>query len=382
MNKTKKILFISHEFGVNGSSASLLSLIKGINKDKDNIEMVVLLPWMPSKYKLAKKEFETNGIKCREFPYRINYKYTNQRKTIKECLYDILNYVGVWLIGIYIKKNKFDIICSNSSAVDVGARAARLTNTPHVYYIREFMEEDHGLEYRNKRRMRKLLESSEYIIFISKAIEKKYVSLYKLKNTKQFYNDFDISKYYIANHPILTAERINLIQVGMYSDGKGTLNSIELMHKLRDEGIEDFHLEFIGEGSQDYKTCMRQLIDEHQLHSHITISPYAKNIEEKMSNADILLMNSRAEGMGRVTIEGMLAGCLVLGRNEGGTAELLKHDVSGLLYNNEQEFVSIVRDIINDRSKGRKIAEFGQKWALKEFALGKAAENFCDFVGL
>lgn len=380
MKKTKKVLFISHEFAVNGSTASLLSLIKGINKSKDNIETVVLLPWMPSKYKLAKEEFEENGIKCREFPYRINYKYTNQRKTIRECLYDVCNYVGVWLIVIYIKKNKYDFVCSNSSAVDVGARAARLTNTPHVYYIREFMEGEHGLEFRNKKRMKKLLESSEYIIFISKAIEKKYTSLYKLTNTKQFYDDCNIEKYYIPDHPILTNKKIHLVQIGGFTDGKGTLDSIQLMNELRKEQIDCFYLEFIGNGDDSYKARMRQLIDEHQLWDYVTISPYTNDIKNKLSTADILLMNSHAEGLGRVTVEGMIGGCLVLGRNDTGTAEIVQHGKTGFLYNDSKEFVHYIKKIRDDRDGCRKIAKHGQAWALEKFSGNKAAINFCDFI--
>lgn len=377
----KKILFVSHEAGVNGSTTSLVSLIKGIKQIRnDDVEITVLIPWMPMKFRHAKNTLEKNGIKCKEMLYRINYKPVNIGKNLKEYMYDILNCIAVVLMSFYVKRNRIDVVCSNSVSVDVGARAARLTRVKHVYYVREFMEEDHGLEFRNKRRMKKLLESSDYIVFISKVIAEKYSSIYKLKKTKQFYNDIDIKRYFIANRDILLNEKISVIQVGIYSEGKGTLNSIQMMHMLIKAGIDMFHLEFVGDGDERLKKQMKEMITKFELSDYISVSSYAEDIKTKLVGADILLMNSRWEGFGRVTVEGMLAGCLVLGRNSAGTAEIVQDGLTGLLFNNEQDFMRLSKYIIQNRGRVKMIAKNGQNWAVNEFSFGKCSQLFCDFV--
>lgn len=206
------------------------------------------------------------------------------------------------------------------------------------------MEEDHGFEYRNKKRMRRLLESSDYTIFISKAIEEKYKSLYKLQNTAQFYDGFIVNDYIINDHNILNNTEIRLIQLGSLCDGKGSLNSVRLINELRRVGIENVHLDFVGNGVDGYKGKMYELIKKNKLEKYITILPYSSDIKQKLCIADILLMNSRSEGFGRVTIEGMLAGCLVVGRKAAGTAEIIQNDVNGLLYSDESEFVCCIKN--------------------------------------
>jgi len=376
----KKILFVSHEYGIGGSSSSLLSLINGIKKLDKNIEIVVMIPFKFGKNAWAKKLFEDNEINVKQMLYRYNFKNVGTKTSLMKYIHDIWNFMAVGTICRYIKKNKFDIVCSNSSGVDVGARAALKIHIPHIYYVREFMEEDHGFEYRNKKRMKKLLEASGYVIFISKAIEKKYKSLYQLKNIIQFYEGFITENYYIENHNILQKNTIKMIQVGSYGQGKGTLDSIALINSLRKAGLENIDLEFVGNGSDDYKEKMRSLIKRYHLNEHITISPYTNDIKSKLEKSDILLMNSRSEGFGRVTVEGMLSGCLVLGRNSAGTSEIIQDGINGVLYDDDIEFVHCMGKILDNCELYRKLAKEGQKDAMERFNYVTTAKEFLKIV--
>lgn len=47
---------------------------------------------------------------------------------------------------------------------------------------------------------------------------------------------------------------------------------------------------------------------------------------------DINLVCSRSEGLGRITIESMLAGCLTISAAAGATCEIIKDKDNGLLY--------------------------------------------------
>lgn len=178
LQNNKKIIFISHEYRVNGSTVSLVSLIQGL-KEISNVEIEVLIPYKCNSY--ARDLFRKKGIKYKEILYRRDYKYLSEGYSLKYLVYDILNLLAVRKISRYIKKKQFDIVCSNSMAVDVGARAAQRAKVEHIFYVREFMEEDHRIEFRNKKRMRRLIENSRGMIFISKSIQEKYISLYGIK---------------------------------------------------------------------------------------------------------------------------------------------------------------------------------------------------------
>lgn len=376
-SKQIKILFISHEFGIGGATVSLISLIQGL-KECYNIEISVLFPYKKSG--TAKRVLSKNNINFKQMWYRRNYKMISERYSLKFHVFDFLNILAVKRIQNYIEKQKFDIICSNSTGVDVGAKAAKLAKVPHIYYIREFMDLDHKCEYRNKKRMRDLLENSEFTIFISKSIEKYYKTKYKLENTAQFYNGFVVQEYYINEHDILNKEKIYFIQLGAFQEGKGTINTIEMLYHLNQSGLTEWTMEFVGNGTEEYINKMKKLILEYHLEDKITIGEFCFNIKEKLSCKDILIMNSKSEGFGRVTVEGMLAGCLVIGRNSGGTKEIVEDKVNGVLFDNEKDFINSVRQIYNEPDTYKNIAQYGQKYALEKFDCVNTAKNFMNVV--
>ena len=369
-----KILFVSHEKNRNGSTISMISLIMMLICEY-KCEIHVLLPGHGE----VEKELVKYNISYEIMDYQPNFRKIGAKEPIMECIKELINKIAVSKINEIISKGNYDIVCSNSTAVDVGARAAKFAKVPHIYYVREFMERDYGIEYRNKKRMKSLLENSECIIFISKSVEQYYTAKYKLKNTFQFYNGFIIEEYYIQ-HDILNEEKLSLIQAGNYQDGKGTINTIQMLHLLNNSGFTEWKMEFVGRGTEDYIRKMHALISKYKLESQITISGFFVNMKEKLSGKDILIMNSKSEGFGRVTVEGMLTGCLVIGRNSGGTAEIIIDKVNGLLFENEANFVNIIKEIYANRDTYRKLAKSGQKYAAEKFDCVNTAQNFMTII--
>lgn len=70
----------------------------------------------------------------------------------------------------------------------------------------------------------------------------------------------------------------------------------------------------------------------------------AAQLEYFYQTADCLVMPSRWEGFGLVALEAMRAGCVVIASNIGGLAEVISHEVTGILIEPECE-VSIVKAI-------------------------------------
>ena len=65
-----------------------------------------------------------------------------------------------------------------------------------------------------------------------------------------------------------------------------------------------------------------------------------------MEKATAFLMCSENEGLGRVSIEAMFYGCLVLGRNSGGTKEFVINNKTGYLFNTIEECSSLMQKIL------------------------------------
>ena len=102
MKKNKiKILFVSHEFSIGGSTVSLISLIQGL-KNCSDIEIQVLIP--QKKEGLAQKEFCKRKISFKTMLYRRNYKRISERYGLKFRIFDILNTFSSLELCKHIKK--------------------------------------------------------------------------------------------------------------------------------------------------------------------------------------------------------------------------------------------------------------------------------------
>ena len=56
---------------------------------------------------------------------------------------------------------------------------------------------------------------------------------------------------------------------------------------------------------------------------------------------DIALVASCSEAFGRVTVEAMLAGMLVIGADVAGTSELICDGVNGILYEDDNQICNL-----------------------------------------
>lgn len=377
--KIRSILFVSHEYGIGGATKSLISLVKGINQIYPDIKCKVCVPWKYGRHNLAYRLFIENGIDCKKVIYRHDWKKKDSYYSIKLFIYDIVNFFAIKKMSRLIDKEECSIVCSNSTAVCVGGAASVINGTPHIQIVREMMEEDFGIEYRNRGLMKEVFEESKGVVFISSFVRNKYNSLFRIQNSEIIHVGIKTEEYYCEKRQLFTEKTIRILQVGAFKDGKGTKDTIRIIKGLKDDGINNVSLVLVGGGERKYIKEMWELIDKYELEDRIQIVDFVSNIKEYMIKADVFIMNSVAEGFGRVTVEAMLAGCLVLGRNAGGTKEIIIDNYTGILFDDENDAIMQIKKIINDSIKYVGIAKNGQKYANENYSEISTSREFIRF---
>ena len=85
--------------------------------------------------------------------------------------------------------------------------------------------------------------------------------------------------------------------------------------------------------------------------------------------ADIAVVSSRYEALGRVTIESMLGEVLVIGADSGATTELICDGVTGYLYEvgNSRQLADQIISVLENKNKSREIVYQAKKYALENF---------------
>lgn len=119
--------------------------------------------------------------------------------------------------------------------------------------------------------------------------------------------------------------------VGTLHEGKGQEDEIRAIGELVRRGIKA-HLYILGEGDPKYKQHLDDLIDKNGIKANVSFLGYIPKAVQVMQHVDVVLICSRMEAFGRVTVEAMRVGTPVIGTRSGGTAELIRENFNGFLY--------------------------------------------------
>ncbi|RKI88664.1 glycosyltransferase [Parablautia intestinalis] len=358
------ILYISHISSINGAPKSMLGILERLNKEK--FHPYVLLPGhgpLEDELKLLHIDY-----------YIIDYKQ-NVRKdatesfSLSEC-WDFYRgeMEAVCNLCKLINSLNIDIIHTNCSTVDIGAFAAIITKKPHVWHVREFVEDDFGWKFINPV-MQKILMKSSFVLSISKAIREIVRVRYSVK-TRTMYDGIDRKEYYKAIDDNKKTNAVTkLIIAGSILKEKGQKEAIEAVALLLEEGYK-VSLSIVGSGNKDYICELNSIVKEKGIENNIQFIPFTRNPQEVWSGQDITLVCSKCEALGRVTIESMLAGIPIVGSNTGGTVELVgQNEERGYLYEkgNVLNLKEKIKHVILNADEVKKKIVRAQEFALNKF---------------
>ena len=323
------ILFIAGDADYSGATLSMIMLIRLLRKD--GVICRIVLPYNGK----IEKELVNYDI-----PYEVIKSYRWIKPVDETMSFNIWlkrnrekakNVIATRKICSRIKKWNIDIVHINTIAPYVGAISACKMSRPFIWHIREFGKEDHGQTIWDEQSGYELMSKSSAVITISNALQIKFATLLPNANVKMIYNGIDIRRYMHMDKKIFESRIVTITIAGRIAEGKGHIELMKAVEILR-ERFDCFRVQIVGDGKRAYTTELKDYISAHNLSPYVKLVGFIRNMEEIWETTDICVVCSRCEAFGRVTVEAMLAGCLVIGANSGGTAELIENGQTGLLY--------------------------------------------------
>lgn len=379
MSKQIKILFCFHYSILNnGGVRSMVDIIENIIK-KDGVTVYVVYP---TRKETAIDYLEKLGVKTIYLPfYKLN---KNGRKGMwKYIIKKIMSPFLFFKLRQIVKREKISIIYSNTIVIDYGFILSKMANLPHIWHIREFGKEDHGIVLRGgEKALYRKLNESKGIIYISKAIEEKYSPHIKKGIFQEvIYND--ISKDFINRKTNFNIDPDNSLKatiIGTIQEGKGQLVAVKAVEKANKLGAK-IELHICGEKIGSYYNEVSNYVKDHKLSDQIYFDGFKTKMNEYRSDMDIGIVASKSEAFGRVTVEGMLSNLAMIGADSAATSELITDNVTGLLYKNGDidELAEKLVYLYKDRKKLKELAINGFDFA-KKFTEGNAANKIYDMI--
>lgn len=353
-----------------GASHSLVKLVSLVQKKGHNV-LVILTEHGPLEEKLREENISYHVVK--QCSWNVWMKNIADKKDLeyqlKYPLRKAVNRLAVQKITQLAREYQIDIIHMNTLTSFVGAEVAKKENIKLVWHMREFMEEDLGIEFCYPDKAVALVNQADATIAISKAIDDKFSSVFAVNRHEVIYNGVSIEDYFIDKTPF-TAEPIQLLSSGRIMPGKGQKDLLLALAALPEKTRNRFVCGMIGiVESQEYFDELMSIKDQYHL-DNVHFHGFQKDTKAFFEKADILCVCSKKEAFGRIIVEGMLSGSLVIGTNSGGTKEIIDDGKTGYLYTpgNADELSAILLAVVEHQKEAQTIAKAGQKKAVQTFS--------------
>ncbi|WP_157349203.1 glycosyltransferase family 4 protein [Raoultella sp. 10-1] len=174
---------------------------------------------------------------------------------------------------------------------------------------------------------------------------------------------------------------LNILSLGRISPWKGQHIVIEAIKdldfvKLRIVGSANF-------GEDEYFNYLKKLVSDYNLQYRVEFYPFSLDIKEHLSWCNVFIHSSTSpEPFGRVVVEGMLAGRIVIATDSGGVPEIINDESIGILVppGDATSLKQAICNIDNNREKFKTVATQGRKKALKEFSLPVLFANISSYI--
>ncbi len=375
-----KILFITHYDNMYGANKALYHLAL-LLKTKYGEEPVVVVP---AEGGMAEKLTEagiqvilhpvTQWQAVYSTPLRFLVKKIRRRKRLEQevdSLYQTLCDEDAF-------GQKPDLIYSNSSVIGTGAMLAEKLGCRHIWHIREFSWEHFHMKYfYPEKRVRELYEQSECLVAISDALGDACRKKYPEARVRRIYDG--VSGEYPVKREEPAERPIRFCYVGYLFPMKHQEQILEACECLNRDGCTSYEVYLVGDGRSGCRDRLQKRIERAGL-SQVRMTGYRTDVHELLDTMDVGLIASEYEGFGLVTVEYMLHGMPVIGRNSGGTPEIIRDRVTGYLYDETEELVDAMKCLMQHPEKIRQMGEAGAERAKAYFSEERNAEEIACLI--
>ena len=226
-----------------------------------------------------------------------------------------------------------------------------------------------------------ILKSADKIIVNSLDFKKKFKTKFNI-NAECIYNPLNkneiIKKSKIKNKIKFDKKKLNLINVGRFTDQKDQLTLLKavnrIKHKIR------FNLLIVGRGIE--KENLLKYINENNLSKLVQIVDFQINPFNLINSSDVFILTSLYEGLPNVLLESQVLKKFIISSNcPTGPREILLNGKAGFLFNvGDYKKLS---NLILDYSKNKKLLSKKIKIGyqnLKRFDFEQNLKNYLNVV--
>lgn len=332
MNNKTSILFVSHLSSVGGAQNSLYLTLKYL--DRKRFDPIVALPMEGPLRKLI----DGLGIPTFIVPFNLWISWEESNYGFSIWLKNLRNQVEQ--LSQIIKDHNIDLVHTNVSVVLEAALAAYETNVPHVWHIREMLDNHPSLKpYLPLPLVYTLIGMlSERIVVISEAVRRQLAPYVDVDKLSVVHNGIDVEdflkQFKRESRSSFTYDRKVGPQIGAlgsFSPEKGFDTLIEASALIK-QSFPNAKVHIVGPRTNaHYDELLEHKLDSLSLKSVCFLHPFCDDVASFIQQMDIMVIPSIIEPFSRVALESMILQKPIVATKSGGPEEIISNGNTGFL---------------------------------------------------
>jgi glycosyltransferase involved in cell wall biosynthesis len=322
--KTKKIniIFIIPTLAAGGAERILSFVAQNLDKERFKTTLLVTGFKKDAAYNLTD----------------LDIVYLNKSRVLK----------SFFSIFFYFKKNKPDIVVSSIVHLNVfvAFMSPFFRNTKFVAREATILSVSNKYDPVSSLLFSKRVISLAYklvdcIICQSKDMQQDMLNYFKIPESKTILINNPITNVFeLKTHKENNQTPLRFISIGRLKKVKGHLRIIEALSQVN----FPFHYTIIGNGPE--KDIIFETIEKYGLTNKIDYIEFTNEVEKYLTNSDLFLQGSYADGFPNALIESCVVGTPILAFNApGGLVEIIETGINGYIVETLEEFVNYLNSI-------------------------------------
>jgi glycosyltransferase involved in cell wall biosynthesis len=260
-----------------------------------------------------------------------------------------------------------DVVLSSTLVHPAGALAAARLGLPHVWWVHELGDADHGFRFAlGARETRRAVgRLSRAVVACSQTVaDHLRQDLGRAPQVVPYWVDVPVAPAPAAG-TLRGAAR--LVVLGRVRPSKGQPDAVRATARLLAEG-RDVVLDVVGDGFSEDLDALRDLARRAGAGAGVRVRG-AREPVAALDAADVVLVPSHLEAFGRVTVEAHKRGRPVVGAASGGTGELLEDGRTGLTHppGDDAALAAAIGALLDDDVLRARVARGGFEQARRTF---------------
>lgn len=261
-----------------------------------------------------------------------------------------------------------------------GRYAGLLADVPHLVHV------EHNTRERYTRwrlaQARWLAARTARIVGCSEGVRLRLLELgFPAERVMAIDNGINLEPFASAGTRPIVERDPSILMVARFARQKDHATLLRAIALLRARGLRP-PVQFAGAGRDSHRQAVETLARQLGIDDQVQCLGVVRDIPQRLGNTRIAVLSTQYEGMPLALIEGMAAGCAVVGSRVPGVQEIIVPGVNGLLAEprDPQSLADALESLLRDDTLAATLGAQARRQAFEHYGLARMADDYAAMI--